>query len=322
MKQITKDDLPDRIAELLRTDPYPPAETSNAGQISERAVSRVRQAELSRQKRELQQQDVGFSSRPFTLCNLPVRPLKNRAVYERHNGNFFLRIEAGQGKELPYGRDRLVLILVATMAVQQQSRVVKLGSATDILRLFGRGPSGTHYRRLMESFDRIFSATIYWGTQGQLGDRRFVEQYKVSILDHLRLWYSDISHTHGTAFENVVTLSQSFFDELMAHPIPVDMEVVRGLLDSPGELDFYIWIVLRTWAIQRGATAEVPLFGPSSLREQLGTSVQANWKFRQMVRNWLKRTKAFWPQCPAAISADGNVLIVTHGKAIHSSTAL
>jgi hypothetical protein len=117
----------------------------------------------------------------------------------------------------------------------------------------------------------------------------------------------------------VVTLSESFFEELLAHPIPVDMEVVRGLLDSPGELDFYIWIVLRTWAIQRGASAEVPLFGPGSLREQLGTQVQAKRKFRQMVRNWLKRTKAFWPECPAEIAADGEILLVKHGQAIASS---
>src|SRR4051812_17880488 len=92
------------------------------------------------------------------------------------------------------------------MAVQQQNRVVKLGSATDILRLFGRSQSGTHYRKLMESFDRIFSATIYWGTQGQLENRRFIEQYRVSMLDHVRLWYCDMSQRPGAAFDNVVTL--------------------------------------------------------------------------------------------------------------------
>src|SRR4051794_3304131 len=110
------------------------------------------------------QQDVVFTSRPFTLCNLPLRPIKNCTVYERRNGNFFLRLEAGHGKDLPYGRDRLVLIALATAAVKQQSRV-RLGSATDILHLFGRTQSGTHYRKLTESFDRIFSATIYWGMQ-------------------------------------------------------------------------------------------------------------------------------------------------------------
>ena len=325
MRRFTQENLPGLISEptqpeVVEAEVILPAKqkTDSIG-ISDRAAAKVRQVELARQKRDLQQQDIGFSSRPFTLCNLPVRPMKDRAVYERRNGKFFLRIEAGQGKELPYGRDRLVLILVATMAVQQQTRVVKLGSASDILRLFGLGQSGTHYRKLMASFDRIFSATIYWGMHGQVDNRRFIDQHKVSMLDHLRLWYSDVEHTHGAAFENIVTLSQPFFDELMAHPIPVDMEVVRGLLDSPGELDFYIWIVLRTWAIQRGGRAEIPLLGPNSLREQLGTQVRAERKFRQMVRNWLKHTKAFWPHCPAELSEDGNLLILTHGKAIHAA---
>src|SRR3954469_13179769 len=207
MKRITTDDFSSAMSDMLEPDlritgpedkPLPP--------LSLRRAGRIQHVESTREKRDRQQQDVGFSSRPFTLCNLPVRPVKNRAVYERRNGNFFLRIEAGQGRQLPYGRDRLVLILVATMAVQQQSRVVKLGSATEILRLFGRSQSGTHYRKLMESFDRIFSATIYWGSQGQLENRRFIEQYRVSMLDHVRLWYCDAGYTHGAAFDNVVTL--------------------------------------------------------------------------------------------------------------------
>src|SRR3954447_15417148 len=187
MNRITRTDFSTALSEMLEPDLLiTGAENKPPQPLSLRLVDRIRHVESTRNKRERQQQDVGFSSRPFTLCSLPVRPLKNRAVYERRNGNFFLRIEAGQVRELPYGRDRLVLILVATLAVQQQNRVVKLGSATDILRLFGRSQSGTHYRKLMESFDRIFSATIYWGTQGQLENRRFIEQYRMSMLDHVR----------------------------------------------------------------------------------------------------------------------------------------
>src|SRR3954451_10662638 len=202
MNRITRDDFCTAISEFPEPQLFPAdSAITKVEAVSDRVVGRIKRVERTREKRERQQQDLGFSSRPFTLCNLPVRPVRNRATYERRNGNFFLRIEAGQGKQLPYGRDRLVLILVATMAVQQQNRVVKLGSATDILRLFGRSQSGTHYRKLMESFDRIFSATIYWGTQGQLDNRRFIEQHKVSMLDHVRLWYSDVAYTHGAAFD-------------------------------------------------------------------------------------------------------------------------
>jgi len=70
--------------------------------------------------------------------------------------------------------------------------------------------------------------------------------------------------------------------------------------------------------MQDRVTAEISLFGPNSLRDQLGTQVKADRKFRQMVRNWLKRTKAFWPDCPADMSPDGNSLIMRHGQAIHA----
>jgi len=57
---------------------------------------KLRQAEGScivRLKREEGKQNVGFSSRPFVLCGLPIRkPPKGQILYERRNGNFILQI--------------------------------------------------------------------------------------------------------------------------------------------------------------------------------------------------------------------------------------
>lgn len=284
--------------------------------VTKRKVKRLGHVELVRTAREERHQDLGFSAQPFALCNLPARPVKNRSFYERKNGKYFLRIEAGQDKQLPYGQDRLVLILLATMAVQQQHRTVKLGTATDILKMFGLDQSGRNYQRLIESFDRIFSATIFWGLDG---GGKFIDKHKISMLDHVRLWYADASHSHGAAFENQVTLGQVFYDHIIEHPIPVDMNVVRCLMDSPAELDFYIWIVLRAWTTRKGTEVRIPLTGPSGLREQLGTQVKDVYKFRQMVKKWLAHAKSFWPECPASLSADSAYLVLSHGQAIHSA---
>jgi len=57
---------------------------------------KLRQAEGScmvRLKREEGKQNVGFSSRPFVLCGLPVRkPPAGEMLYERRNGDFVLQI--------------------------------------------------------------------------------------------------------------------------------------------------------------------------------------------------------------------------------------
>jgi hypothetical protein len=46
-----------------------------------------------RLNREEGNQNLGFSSRPFVLCGLPVkRPAPTDLLYERRNGNFLLQI--------------------------------------------------------------------------------------------------------------------------------------------------------------------------------------------------------------------------------------
>src|SRR3954469_10674884 len=68
------------------------------GMAPELVVSKhkLRQAEGScavRLKRAEGKQNVGFSSRPFVLCGLPVRkPSKGDMLYERRNGNFVLQV--------------------------------------------------------------------------------------------------------------------------------------------------------------------------------------------------------------------------------------
>ena len=58
---------------------------------------------------------------------------------------------------------------------------------------------------------------------------------KQSYFERLRLWYSrKIEERNLPGFQNQVVLSNWFWRELQAHPIPVDLDVVRGLADSPG----------------------------------------------------------------------------------------
>jgi hypothetical protein len=58
-----------------------------------------------------------------------------------------------------------VPILLATMAVRQQSRIVRFESAAEFLDTFGLSKGGKEYRRLVSAFERIFGATIFFGTE-------------------------------------------------------------------------------------------------------------------------------------------------------------
>ena len=77
---------------------------------------------------------------------------------------------------LPWGQDRLVPLFLATLAVRQQRRTITFSSALEMLDTFGMQQGGSQYRRLIGAFQRIFGATIFFGSDIQLagcGNIRF-----------------------------------------------------------------------------------------------------------------------------------------------------
>jgi Plasmid encoded RepA protein len=112
------------------------------------------------------------------------------------------------------------------------------------------------------------------------------------------------------ANENVICLSEAFHQEIDQHRIPVEREVIAALAHAPGMLDFYMWVVWKSWTVG-GGTAHVPLFGDCGLSSQLGTTeYSARRRFRQILNEWIVKVKALWPECPAQISQDGQFLQV------------
>ena len=89
--------------------------------ISKRQLKKVEAIEMVRRARDEGTQSLGYSSRPFILCGLPIRKRKD-LEYTRRNGQFFLNIIGHPRFGLPYGQDRLIPIWVATIAVLQKDR--------------------------------------------------------------------------------------------------------------------------------------------------------------------------------------------------------
>lgn len=79
--------------------------------VSRRRLRQAESIQLVRDRRNAANQQLGFASRPFVLCGLPVRcPPRSTHVYERRNGLFTLQITGHPDFGLPYGQDRLVPI--------------------------------------------------------------------------------------------------------------------------------------------------------------------------------------------------------------------
>jgi hypothetical protein len=178
----------------------------------------------------------------------------------------------------------------------------------DFFHLF---KDGKRYHRIMEGFKRIFAATIFFGTADQPNAKLLLDWARFHFFDRLHLWFHHDEPTSAAASsaDNLIILSEAFYEEIDRHRIPVEREVIALLANAPGVLDLYVWLVWRTWTLKTHCV-RIPLFGAGGLSEQLGTEdYSADRFFRRKILRWLREVQTLWPGCPASISKDGQNLI-------------
>jgi hypothetical protein len=289
--------------------------------VSKQKLRQAGTIQLVRVKRECEHQNLGFSSRPFVLCGLPVkRPVPGCLLHERRNGQFVLQVTGHPTYGLPWGQDRLIPIFLATLAIRQKSSRITFHSAAEMLNAFGMQQGGSQYRRLVASFQRIFGATIFFGSDTQRERAAVIYRARFNFMAEARIWYSKDPEQKllpGDC-QNMIILSDEFYRETLNHPIPTDLEAAKALSSCPAALDLFMWLSYRCF-MARGRE-RVPLFGEFGLVSQLGSVEYARpRKFREKLQGWLDLIRAMWPECPASIDRDGTGLYVDREHAVLTS---
>ena len=218
---------------------------------------------------------------------------------------------------VPFGQDRLIPVWVATLAVLQRSRVVRFRSPSQMLDYFDLPKNGYHYYRIVQGFQRIFGATIFFGTEEQRQKSAILDAARFHFFDRMHIWYNreGTGNPNGDESNNTIALSEAFHNEIERHKIPIERRVVAALANAPGTLDLYVWLVWRSWSLAEGQQARIPLFGTMGLAQQLGSKEYGRDRdFRQKLAKWLLEVKAWWPECPADGSPDGRFLILTSAR--------
>jgi hypothetical protein len=110
-------------------------------------------------------------------------------------------------------------------------------------------------------------------------------------------------------------LSEEFYKEVLAHPIPTDLEAVKVLYGAPAVLDLFMWLCYRCFVSKREES--IPLFGQYGLANQLGSVEYSRpRRFRAIIDQWRGVVRALWPECPAYIAQDGHSIKISHGTPI------
>ena len=237
--------------------------------------------------------DLGFMARTMALCSLPRRDLGNQKEYVRENGPFTLGMTAGVKNKLPFGNlPRLLLSWLCSEIVRTGSRELVLGkSLADFMRKLGvYSTSGEKYTRLREQMDRLFSSTI----QLVYKDARGKAIVNSPIADSALFWWMQDPGSAETS-PTKIRVSESFFNEIMSHPVPLEMNTLKALKRSTLGLDLYLWLTYRVFALrapQRLTWKQLyRQFGAHPERASDNNTVQA---FRYKILRELKKIKLAW----------------------------
>ena len=259
--------------------------------------------------------DLGFMARMMALCSLPRTNPGERIRYKRINGPYTLYMTAGGGCKLPYGNlPRLLLAWVCTEAVRTQSRKLVLGkSLSDFMRTLGIYNSGGNPQtRLRNQMKRLFTAHVQLIYEDEHGEARVSS----SVADRTEFWWNERKPDEPTLWESKIELGEKFFQEIISHPVPIDMNTLTALKRCSLGLDLYLWLTYRTFALRTPQRLTW-----RQLYRQFGTDpAKANDKrivkiFRRQALRELKKIKVAWADLNYA-TAPGVLILLPSTPAI------
>ena len=108
-------------------------------------------------------------------------------------------------------------------------------------------------------------------------------------------WWNPKRPDQTGLWESKVRLSEAFFNEIVSHPVPLDLTTLKALKRSPLGLDLYLWLTYRIFALtapQRLTWKQVyRQFGSDPAKASDNATIQ---DFRSKVLRELKKIKLAW----------------------------
>ncbi len=185
--------------------------------------------------------DMAFSHALLCQVGLPRKKVEERE-FLRRCGKAWVYLQAGNldlgrgpvPQPVPYGvQPRLALSWISTYAARHKTREIPIGrSPTDFLRLMGvAADSGKRYERLKMQMQALAACRLQLGFNGCT--------YSGEVVRQCDAW------GRGAKWTGQLTLSKDYYDEIVAHGVPLDNRALQALQGSALALDLYSWLAYR-----------------------------------------------------------------------------
>jgi hypothetical protein len=252
--------------------------------------------------------DIGYLFSGWAQAALPHRRLPDDTAWQVTTDRVTLIVQPGLRPAqsgtpvsvgVPYGsRARLILLYLQTEAVRTNSREVELGRSLHAwLRRLGIPIGGKQMASVRDQAERISRCRLSF--QIKQGNRTgLVNQH---ILDTSMFIEDD--RAQAGLFVEKASLSQSFFEELKRHPVPVEEAAVRQIANNSLALDVYCWLAYRLHSL--GAPITVSW---KALHAQFGQSVARLDHFKEHFRTVLALANSVYPDANVEETPNGSGL--------------
>ena len=254
---------------------------------------------------------IGFMYSGFAQAALPHRRLPDSATWQVETEHVLLLVEPGRrpirGGEpefvgVPYGsRARLIMLYLMTRAVETGSREVELGrSMRHWLDKMGIPQGGPSSRGVKEQAERLRRCRLSFQVS-RGGKTGLVNQ---NLVDGALLLDEGDTPVRGAAQTlERVRLSETFWEQLRKHPIPLEDAAIRALQGHSMALDLYCWLAYRLHVLP-GARA----VSWSALKSQFGTGFRRLDHFKPVFAENLALAMAVYPDAQVDVGDRGLTL--------------
>jgi hypothetical protein len=239
--------------------------------------------------------ELGFMARMMVLCTLPHSdPGEEVREFKRQNGDFKLIIQAGPEKNLPSGSyPRLLIAWICREIIRTKNRKLVLGdSLSDFMRELGLKITGGRWgtiTRLREQMERTLSARVmaYFATDQRSSGR------STEVATDWDLWWDPKEPEQAALWESTLTVGERLYKEVVNHPVPFDMRVMREVKQSPLAIDLYLFLTYRLSYLKKPTAISW-----RQLHDQFGADYSGKYGYDNFRKECLKHLSSIekaWP---------------------------
>lgn len=252
---------------------------------------------------------VGFLYSGFAQAALPHKKLADDAVWQIQTERVMLLVEPGRRAVrdgvpvpigVPYGsKARLIMLYLMGRALETNCREVELGrSMRAWLERMGIPQGGKSIADVREQAERISRCRLSFQVQ-QGGRTGLVNQ---NIVDSALFLDAD-DPAQGSLFLEHAKLSESFFEQLRRHPVPLEEAAIRSINGHSMALDLYCWLAYRLHVLPGARTVSW-----KALKSQFGTGFSRMDHFRPTFKDNLSLAMAVYPDAAVDVTDKGLTL--------------